>query len=290
MHNGNDNLVNMFIKLEYLNSNYINLEFNDYLKKNIIYLAYNSPSFFLTGIFLRYITNDIKIIDTDKHEKDEKNDIDDYMNSICKSNCKETNNGGNLANLESLIDQKTAYKPNNKNKTLKNIKFASDKHYKLQLKLSMKDEYDTILIEKLLDCNQKIYNIIKHNVNFSRKRIKNKTFSPKNSSSNLQHIIDEELMDKIILPPPGINKRSIPNDSNSQIVLFNNIIKRISKDEYVLELYCDYKTYKYIQGKVYNEQINYGSLENKEIEFNLSKIILDDNNEVIPLVELIKLI
>ena len=53
MHNGNDNLVNMFIKLEYLNSNYINLEFNDYLKTNIIYLAYNSPSFFLTGIFLR---------------------------------------------------------------------------------------------------------------------------------------------------------------------------------------------------------------------------------------------
>jgi len=30
-------------------------------------------------------------------------------------------------------------------------------------------------------------------------------------------------------------------------------------------------------------------LENKEIEFNISKIILDDNNEIVPLIELVKL-
>jgi len=287
MYTSNDNLVNLFIKLEYLNSNYINLEFNDYLKKNVIYLAYNSPSFFLTGIFLKHITNAINIVDTDKCETD---DIDDYMNSICKSESKETHNGGNLANMDSVIDQKTAYKPGNKNKTLKNIKFAFDKHYKIQLKLNMKDKCDNALIEKLLDCNQKIYNIIKHNVNFSRKQLKNKVASPKNSSSNLHNIVGDESIDGVILPPPGINKRSLFNESNSQIILFNDIIKRINKNEYVLDLFCDYKIYKYIKGKVYNEYINYGILENKEIEFNISKIILDDNDEIVPLIELINYI
>jgi len=263
MYNDNDNLVNLFIKLEYLNSNYINLEFNDYLKKNVIYLAYNSPSFFLTGIFLKYITNNIKIIDTDTDvdiDKCERDDIDDYMNTICKSNCEEINNGGNLSNLDSVIDQKMAYKPNNKNKTLKSIKFAFDKHYKIQLKLNMTDEYDNVLIEKLMDCNQKIYNIIKHNVNFSRKLLKNKTASPKNSSSDLHNIMDDDSMDRVILSPPGINKRPLFNESNSQTVIFNDILKRVNRNEYILDLFCDYKMYQYIRHKVCNEQINYGSI------------------------------
>lgn len=276
MYNDINNLVNLFIKLEYLNSNYINLEFNDYLKKNVIYLAYNSPSFFLTGIFLKYITNNVKIIDTDKCEKD---DMDEYMSSICKSQCNTSDNEGNLTNI---IDQKAVYKPNAKNKTLKNIKFSFDKHYKIQLKLDINDECDSVLIEKLLDCNQKIYNIIRHNVNFSRKFLKKKMGSPRNSSSNI-----DNLSIKVTLPPPGIYKRSLIDESNSQTILFNDIIRRANSNEYYIDLFCDYKTYKCIQNKVYDEKMNYGSIENKEIEFNISKIILDNNNEVIPLIELI---
>lgn len=276
MYNDNNNLVNLFIKLEYLNSNYINLEFNDYLKKNVIHIAYNSPSFFLTGIFLKYMTNNIKIIDSDKCEKDE---MDEYMSSICKTKCNITDDQGNLTNI---IDQKAVYKPSAKNKTLKNIKFSFDKHYKIQLKLDMNDDYDSILIEKMLDCNQKIYNIIKHNANFSRKYLKKKMGSPRNSSSTI-----EESSIKVTLPPPGIYKRSLVNESNSQTILFNDIVKRVNSNEYCIDLFCDYKTYKCIQSKIYNEKINYGSIENKEIGFNISKIVLDDNNEVVPLVELI---
>ena len=284
MFHKNENIVDLYIKLEFLNSKYINLEFNDYLKKNVIHIAYNSPSFFLSGIFLKYITNNVKIMDTIQCERD---DIDDYMNNICNSKCDDSNNLDNISNLDSIIDQKSEYKHNNKNKTLKNIKFSFDKHYIIQLVLNVKDECDYVLIEKLLDCNQKLYNTIKHNVNFSRKNLKNKTASPKNSSSDIDDVIDDESMNKIILPPTGINKRTLYTKSNMQTVLFNDIIKRVNKDEYCIELFCDYKTYICIQSRLYDEKINYGTLESKDIEFSISKIILDSNNEIVPLIELI---
>ena len=144
MNQNNKNLHNLFIIVEYLNHNYINLEFTDYLKKNTIYLSYNSPSFFLDGIYLKFTSNK-------------------YI--LKKNSARRSSKSPETPPLEKKIPPGLGIEfqkinITNKNKTIKNTKINLNNAFKIEIILNTNDLNDNLLIEKLLECNNKILNII----------------------------------------------------------------------------------------------------------------------------------
>ena len=229
-------IQNLYININYFNSNFINLDYSHYFKKEIIHILYKSPSIYLNGIYLKLNSNLLNF-EMDILEKQ------------------------NNENIDKLKDTKILRK---------NMKFIKNQNYTLKINLDKNNSFDKLFIDKLIECNSKLFTMIKYNVNFKRKDVQHKINSPINRKTEL----------------PTIK--------------YNELIKPLSKNMYQICITCNQKKYNLFKDELNN--LNYNSIFNenkpildnsiinkefKNIKFSISKIIIKE--EITPIIEFISI-
>ena len=242
-------IKNLYININYFNSNFIYLDYNHYLRKELIYILYKSPSIYLNGIYLKLNSNllNFEIDNSEKHNNETYNSDKNIIMSNYKEHIVKDNK----------IQQNTT-------------KYIKHQNYKLKINLDKNNSFDKIVIDKLIECNSKLFTMLKHNVNFKRK--------------NIQHKINSPINRKTELPT----------------LKYNELIKPISNNMYQICITCNQKKYNLFKDELNN--LNYNSIFNqnkpildnsiknkefKNIKFSISKITIKE--EIKPIIELISI-
>jgi hypothetical protein len=247
----NTNIQNLYINMNHFNISYIKLNFENFLKKDIIYISYETPSFYLDGIYFRFINNieNIKILPVGEIFSENYNN--NYKKIKKTYSCVVSNQNENIDNS---IKSQNNYL--NKNKSLKS-KIGKNYYKKYEIDIEL-DKDNELIIDKLLDCNNKIFTMIKYNINFKKKTLENKNQSPVNINTST-------LLSKIY---------------------FNSIITK-KANRYVIRVQTNYKLYKKIKDYIENLNIDTNNIKKSyfNIHLKLNKVIV--NNEILPIIEMV---